>query len=1090
MTDDEMEDPTNDEIEKLDEYTENNPVVIPNIFVAPIQSKPAERFSQNLEKMPNVSRINTKRNINYNDTNNEIENDDEYIENDTVTMPNIFVAPIQSINQSFNSKTSLKNKSKSARTTNKRNKNSMVISDKTTVKEISNKTNKPRRELNVTREIINDDREDPTTDKIEKINECIENNSGTMSKITVDPIQSKPAKRSVSIKKNKNANLKSPNLKISFKNKSKRARINNKRNENSAYDKINKTHCELNEMADDEREDTTDDETKTTDEFIGNNSVTKANITVSPIQSKPNKRSAEVIENKNTDIQTPNLNITSVKKSKPAQIITKLKESSVKVIADTVQKSNPELVIKEEITDDEMDPFEDRDDIQRLDEYIAYNTVAVPNVTVSPTQSEPANRTAPTVKNNNVGFQMPGSSIYAEKKSKSAQINTNLKTVDQKSNPGLIIKEENMTDDEMDHSFEDHDKIQRFVEYIAKNSVTTPNISAPKPDSITSAEKKSKRVRIHTNLKDNTMVVIPEKDTLNMAGKVVKLNPELDVKQEMTDDEMEEPSFEDYDEIQQIDEFIAKSAVTLPDTNESTKQSEAIKRSVPIAKTTNTNTKKPNLNITKKKSNPVGVNTKLKKFITAYKKSRKGISDKVNKPVARKAVTKKDNTVNKDKANKPKIVPEKEKHCLNLETLLTNSNATPIQHYDGSDFLCCFCSEGFSKSGDLKEHTSKNHRNKKSISAYIKKTRPSTFLLKLDVTLLKCTVCEKKIDTVDNLFDHLQNEHKQRLYADVKNRIVPFNFESEGFKCAICSLFHTKYKNLLEHMHSHYRNYVCDVCDRGFISSRAMLCHQQSHEKSSVGCSKCDKVFENVRRLKLHMAAVHRFKNLPNKCKICNERFTSTPMKDQHMSTVHGKSPIFFKCLACEKSFKNQYSLRIHTKKYHLMERRYQCTQCEKTFFTGAQLRSHTLRHTGVKDFQCDYCSRLFARKTVLSAHMRLHMNNWLYTCHLCDKGFVQKWSWTEHVQTVHGKKEKKLKKKIVAKCNAPEDVRNVVSGKKENKLKTIAAKCNAPAKVRTVVRGKKENKLKKTIAAKYYAPSRWPSSVDHQKRNSGRQEE
>ncbi|XP_045781396.1 zinc finger protein OZF-like [Maniola jurtina] len=353
----------------------------------------------------------------------------------------------------------------------------------------------------------------------------------------------------------------------------------------------------------------------------------------------------------------------------------------------------------------------------------------------------------------------------------------------------------------------------------------------------------------------------------------------------------------------------------------------------------------------------------------------------------------------------PRAIPmsEKDKHANNFEVVLGNSTATPILSRDGFTYTCCFCTEHYVNPAELKTHTLLKHNSSNDRREFMKKQSSSGYVLKLDITLLKCKLCDVGIDTVEGLLDHLQNEHKKLIHRDVKNQIIPFKFDGEDLQCAICHLVFNKYKILVEHMKTHYRNYVCEVCDYGSINRRAMINHKQSHKTGSFECNKCDKVFQTDQKRRQHFYTVHKFMSMPNKCGICNERFKSSPLKDQHMVSVHGMSPIIRKCLSCDKTFTTQFALRIHTKKYHLMERNFPCTECEMKFFSKDQLKFHMLKHTGQKDFQCDVCLKWYTKKWILKEHMRIHMNDRRYKCLQCGRGFVQKCSWHSHMRTVHG---------------------------------------------------------------------------------------
>ncbi|XP_069363794.1 oocyte zinc finger protein XlCOF6-like isoform X4 [Maniola hyperantus] len=367
--------------------------------------------------------------------------------------------------------------------------------------------------------------------------------------------------------------------------------------------------------------------------------------------------------------------------------------------------------------------------------------------------------------------------------------------------------------------------------------------------------------------------------------------------------------------------------------------------------------------------------------------------------VPKKALLRK---VDKKTKEGPVKISEKQKHVTNLEVVLAFSTATPIRSHDGFAYTCCFCTALFKNPAELKTHTLMTHDNRYDRREFMVKKTSSRYLLKLDITLLKCRVCDKSITTLEELYEHLQNEHKKLIYTDVKNLIIPFRFESEDLRCAICTLVFNKFKILLEHMKTHYRNYVCEICDYGCINQKTMVNHKQSHKTGSFECSECSKVFETHLRRRTHMNTVHKYKNMPAKCTICNERFHSGPMKDQHMVTMHGMSPIIRKCTACEKTFTNQNALRIHTKRYHLMERRYPCKECEMRFYTGAELKYHMVKHTGKKEFKCDICMKCFSRKWILSEHMHTHSNNRRFTCVECKQTFTQKCKLHRHIRSVH----------------------------------------------------------------------------------------
>lgn len=357
----------------------------------------------------------------------------------------------------------------------------------------------------------------------------------------------------------------------------------------------------------------------------------------------------------------------------------------------------------------------------------------------------------------------------------------------------------------------------------------------------------------------------------------------------------------------------------------------------------------------------------------------------------------------KEKDSK-KDVPVREllKHDNNFKVVLENSTATPIRYHIGSGYVCCFCTNQYPDPADLKHHTLTTH-DAKDRHLYMKKQSPYGFILKLDITALQCKLCNDNIQTLQALFDHLQNVHKKIIYTDVVKHIVPFKFEEDQLKCVICGLVFGKFKGLQEHMNTHYRNYVCDICNAGCINRKILSRHMISHKTGSFKCDECEKSFNTVEKKRLHEYSVHKNKSLRSKCRYCEERFNTNHKRDRHMTKVHGVPPVIRKCMACERTFTSQNALRIHNKRDHLMERQYRCTECTMSFYNRFQLKIHMLKHTGKKDFQCNVCLKAFGRLYTLREHMRIHADDRRFKCEHCGRAFVQKCSLRGHMRAIHG---------------------------------------------------------------------------------------
>ncbi|XP_064075662.1 zinc finger protein 26-like isoform X1 [Vanessa tameamea] len=355
---------------------------------------------------------------------------------------------------------------------------------------------------------------------------------------------------------------------------------------------------------------------------------------------------------------------------------------------------------------------------------------------------------------------------------------------------------------------------------------------------------------------------------------------------------------------------------------------------------------------------------------------------------------------NKKKTAIAALRDELRKHGDNIATILVHTNATPLRCQNDFGYTCSFCSEAYTKPADLKEHTLRTHDEQEKRN-YIKGKHVRSYLAKLDITGLKCVICNSKIESLDEMMLHLK-EHGKAIHLDINNHIVPFKFDGQELKCTACKIVFNKFKMLLEHMNRHSKNYVCDICGSGYVNSSTFNLHYQSHNKGSFACKHCSKVFETQIKKRSHELAVHVHLQKKSKCGYCGEKFSTRRRKEKHISSVHGVHIQGVKCQVCGKICPTQSALTIHTKRDHLQERRFACDSCNMSFFGSQELKHHMLKHTGVREFQCDVCKKSFGKKWTLREHMRLHADDRRYKCDYCALSFIQRCSLVGHLKSKH----------------------------------------------------------------------------------------
>ncbi|CAH0698504.1 unnamed protein product [Spodoptera exigua] len=350
-----------------------------------------------------------------------------------------------------------------------------------------------------------------------------------------------------------------------------------------------------------------------------------------------------------------------------------------------------------------------------------------------------------------------------------------------------------------------------------------------------------------------------------------------------------------------------------------------------------------------------------------------------------------------------RLVTDSTKHRVNIDTLLKYSNCTPFANKTIAGILCAYCKTTYRDLPHLRTHIHDEHKTDNLIES--KRMDKNNMSIKMDITDLKCNICQSEMDTISNLKKHLINEHQIHFYQEVKDYILEFKLsDSDILNCALCNSTYETFKMLLQHMNGHYRNYICEICDLGFINKHKLRNHQRTHEIGNFNCSFCDKIFSTKVRKLCHEKYTHNATaRYTTNCPHCDEQFTSYYRRNRHMADEHNIAAATYKCNICEKSFILKSKLTSHIKKVHLMERNHICPECGQGFFIKQSLDEHMIKHNGERVFKCTVCTKAYARKKTLREHMRIHNNDRRFKCGICALAFVQKCSLKSHMLSNHG---------------------------------------------------------------------------------------
>ncbi|KAL4711375.1 hypothetical protein ACJJTC_019216 [Scirpophaga incertulas] len=362
-------------------------------------------------------------------------------------------------------------------------------------------------------------------------------------------------------------------------------------------------------------------------------------------------------------------------------------------------------------------------------------------------------------------------------------------------------------------------------------------------------------------------------------------------------------------------------------------------------------------------------------------------------------------SINLDTERNPYTL-ERHFHVTNISALLEYSNLTPFRTKHQRSYPCFYCNASYEDFDELRKHQMTEHNKKNVRQCVLDKYRvgkPDSLVVYADVKDLKCIICETNMSGLKELKCHLTSVHNKKMYLDTTDRVIPFKVSENNFVCQNCGTLYETFGAIERHMNMHYRNYVCEECDSGFVTKHRLKIHgylmHPTRSKNFV-CEKCDKQFSTQQKRKTHVETVH--DNIKKyKCNRCPERFNEYFRRHKHMVVVHGVAPIEYKCNICEKTFNRRYSLSVHMRT-HIQQKDVYCEICPYRCFTKIELKNHMVKHNGERIFECSVCKKSYAREKTLKEHMKIHTNDRRFVCPVCGMAFIQNCSLKSHIKSHH----------------------------------------------------------------------------------------
>lgn len=340
----------------------------------------------------------------------------------------------------------------------------------------------------------------------------------------------------------------------------------------------------------------------------------------------------------------------------------------------------------------------------------------------------------------------------------------------------------------------------------------------------------------------------------------------------------------------------------------------------------------------------------------------------------------------------------------NAALILEHSTARPFI-YCRYFYKCFFCSEHYSEINALLCHTLSHDMPKHDVILKVLLPKGKR-TIKVDISNLKCRICEDTFEDLDKIRSHLNVEHAVP-FTESGNGIVAYNLTLKDgqYECHICNKIFQTFILLNRHMNVHFSNAVCETCGAGFMTHQRLLQHKEIHLPGGYPCTRCSKVYTTNSNLKFHIEKAHEgsTKTRMLRCPHCLERFTEHFRKLKHLKDVHGIT-FTFVCDFCKSVFPSRRALTMHTNKFH--SQKTQCEVCRKSFSCVTTLKKHMVSHTGERNFSCTFCHKAYRHQKSLKQHLNTHVQGvpleYNISCTECGSRFPNRNEFNRHVKEWH----------------------------------------------------------------------------------------
>ncbi|XP_065347042.1 zinc finger protein 780B-like isoform X3 [Cloeon dipterum] len=247
-------------------------------------------------------------------------------------------------------------------------------------------------------------------------------------------------------------------------------------------------------------------------------------------------------------------------------------------------------------------------------------------------------------------------------------------------------------------------------------------------------------------------------------------------------------------------------------------------------------------------------------------------------------------------------------------------------------------------------------------------------------------------NSYNHLMEHVKYMHKEAIKCGFPGCRTYFHTE-EDKEQHMQQVSHEKRSKPRREI----RKILCKYCEKGKLYSTVELWrrHMDSKHPEQVLCTQygCNEYFKSKPEMILHVNSAHK-RGLNQdlfQCKHCDHFATLEYNLRRHEESKH--MPKIFKCDKCDAKFGSKVLVKLHSNKYHTIDK---CKTCGQDVFHG-----HKAFHR--KASVCSKCKVSFKCLGLYQLHGE-SCKQTPFTCKECGKAFKFIKGLNRHVKTVHTK--------------------------------------------------------------------------------------